>query len=98
MTDDKEAVEHPKRDRRNGKEIHGRDGFPVVTKNRLVFPGRSFHPAGNGSFGNIKTQHEQFSVDARRTPGWILGDHAENQTPNLFAGWSPPRLLRDPGN
>jgi hypothetical protein len=32
MADDKEAVEHPKRDRRNSKEIHGRDGFPVVTK------------------------------------------------------------------
>ena len=32
MADDKEAVEHPKRDRRNGKEIHGRDGFPVITK------------------------------------------------------------------
>jgi hypothetical protein len=40
-----------------------------------------FHPAGNGSFGNIKTQHEQFSVDARRTPRWILGDHAEDQIP-----------------
>jgi len=32
MADDKEAVEHPERDRWNGKEIHGGDGFPVITK------------------------------------------------------------------
>jgi len=104
MADDKEAVEHPKRGRRNGKEIHGRDGFPVITKKGKpalagpAVPRRSFHPARNGSFGNIKTQHDQFSVDARRTPGWILGDHAEDQIPNLLAGRPSARLLGDPGN
>jgi hypothetical protein len=79
MADDKEAVEHPERDRWNGKEIHGGDGFPMITKKgkpaiaSLTAPSRSFHPAGNGSLGNIKTQHEQFAVDARRAPSGILG-------------------------
>ena len=104
MADDKEAVEHPERDRWNGKEIHGRDGFPVITEKgkpalaRPAGPRRSFHPARNGSFGNIKTQHQHLAVDARRTPGWILGDHAEDQLPNLLAGRPSARLLGDPGN
>jgi hypothetical protein len=104
MADDKEAVEHAERRRRNGKEIHGGNGFPVITKkgkptlSRLTVPRCSFHPAGNGSLGNIKTQHEQFAVDARRTPSRILGDHAEDQIPNLLGGRSAASLLRDPGN
>ena len=104
MADDKEAVEDPEPDRWNGKEIHGGDGFAVITKKgkpalaRLTVPRRSFHPAGNGSLGNIKTPHEQFSVDARRTPRWILGDHAEDQIPNLLAGRPSARPLGDPGN
>ena len=54
MADDKEAVEHAERRRRNGKEIHGGNGFPVITKkgkptlSRLTVPRCSFHPAGNG--------------------------------------------------
>ena len=104
MADDKEAVEHAERDRWNGKEIHGGDGFPVITKkgkptlSRLTVPRCSLHPAGSGSLGNIKTQHEQFAVDARRTPSRILGDHAEDQIPNLLGGRSSASLLRDPGN
>jgi hypothetical protein len=30
MTDDKEAVEHPKCNRWHGGEIHGRNRFPMV--------------------------------------------------------------------
>jgi len=54
MADDKEALEHRKRDRRNGKEIHGGDGFPMVTNEGtpalagLGAPGHPVHPAGNG--------------------------------------------------
>lgn len=104
MADDKEAVKHPERDRWNGTEIHGGDGFAVITdkgKPAIARPAvtrRAFHPARNGSLGNIKIQHEQFSVDARRTPGWILGDHAEDQLPNLLAGRPSAKLLGDPGN
>jgi len=103
MADDEEAVEHAERDRRNGKEIHGGDGFPVITKKgkpALARPvlRRSFHRAGNGSLGNIKTQHAKFAVDARCAPSGILGDHAEDQIPNLLGSRSSASLLRDPGN
>ncbi len=57
MADDKEAVEHTERDCWNGKEIHGGDGFPVITKKgkpaiaTLTVPRRSFHLAESGSLG-----------------------------------------------
>jgi hypothetical protein len=32
VADDEEAVEHTERDRGHGKEVHGRNRFPVVSK------------------------------------------------------------------
>jgi hypothetical protein len=32
MTDDEEAVEHAERNRWHSEEIHGRNGFPMVSK------------------------------------------------------------------
>ena len=39
---------------------------------------RSFHPTGNRSLRNIKTQHQKLTVGARRSPRWILGHHAKD--------------------
>jgi len=78
------------RDCGNAEEIHGGDGFLVVTqKGQPAFgwiwvSGNSFHPAGNGSFGTIKTEHQKFSVDAGRSPAGVLGHHLEDQFPNFF--------------
>ena len=75
VADDEKAVEHTERDRGDRKEVHGRDGFAMVTQEgeptlgRLVISGSSAHPTGNGSLGNIETQHQEFTVDARRAPG-----------------------------
>ena len=86
----KKAVEHAEGDRRNREEIHGGDGFPMVTKKGqpalgwVRGSGSPFHPAGNCSFGNIKTEHEKFSVDARSSPAGVLGHHLEDQIPNFF--------------
>ena len=45
---------------------------------------RSLHPAGDGSFGNIEAEHQQFAVNMRSAPGVVLGDHLEDQVPYLF--------------
>lgn len=90
MADDEEAVEHGEGDRGNREEVHRGDGFPMVTQKseptlgRVWISGGSFHPAGNGSFGNVKTEHEKFSVDAGSSPAGILGHHLEDEIPNLF--------------
>src|SRR5215471_2929485 len=41
------------------------------------------HPAGDGSLGDIKAQHEQFAMNARRAPGWVLRHHTQDQLSEL---------------
>ena len=56
------------------------------------------HPAGDGSLGDIKAQHEQFAMNARRTPGWVLCHHPEDQLSNFARQFFPTDLfprLRD---
>src|SRR5215472_13766531 len=75
VADDEEATEYAERDRWNRKKIHRGDSFLVVAKKgkpalaRPRIPRRSFHPAGDGSFGNIEAEHEEFTVDAGSAPG-----------------------------
>jgi 2-polyprenyl-3-methyl-5-hydroxy-6-metoxy-1,4-benzoquinol methylase len=55
MTDNEEAVEHAERNRWRCEEIHGRNRFPMVSKESQPALGpveisrRSFHPTGDGS-------------------------------------------------
>jgi len=46
---------------------------------RLGIARRFSHPAQHGSLGNIEAKHLQFSMNAWRSQGWVLGDHAEDQ-------------------
>src|SRR5215469_6651513 len=46
--------------------------------------GRSFHPTGNTSFRYIEAQHEQFTVDAWSTPGWVFCHDAEDHIANFL--------------
>src|SRR5438105_11534584 len=60
---------------------------------------RPLHPAGDGSLGGIEAQHEQFTVNARRAPGWVLRHHTEDQLPNFRGQFFPTdrfSRLRDP--
>ena len=88
VADDEEAVEYAEGDCGDSEEIHRGDGFLVVTQKgqpALVWIwvcGNSFHPSRNGSFGNIKTEHEKFSVDAWSSPGGVLRRHAEDEIAN----------------
>src|SRR5689334_4582649 len=85
MSNHEEAIEHTKRERRNGEEIHCRDHFTMVTQKcfpspaSITKPGCTSHPARDRSLGDIKSKLQQFTVNPRRTPGRILGDHPENQ-------------------
>src|SRR5215831_14814019 len=86
-------------------EVHGRNRFPVIRKKRtpaLGGPGLSrnpLHPAGDASLADIEAQHEQFAVNARRAPSWVLRHHTENQLPNFRRQFFPTDLfsrLRNP--
>jgi hypothetical protein len=104
MPDDDEAMEHAKGDRGNCEEIHRRDGLPMVVKKGKPAPGRirglggSFHPARDRSLGNIESEHQKLTMDARRTPGQVLGNHAEDQIPNFLGCHLSPGLPSDSGN
>jgi hypothetical protein len=47
-------------------------------------------PSRDTNFREIETQLEQFAVNARRSPGWILGNHLKDQGANLSADTLPP--------
>src|SRR6266567_2542302 len=90
MGDDEEAVQNPEGESGDGEEIHGSDSFPMIAQKGqpalrgLRVPGRSFHPAGDGGFRYIETEHEKFAMDTRRTPTWIISDHLEDQFTDLL--------------
>ena len=46
---------------------------------RLRAPRCFPHPAQDGSLRNIEAKHDQLAVDAWSTPGWVLGNHAEDE-------------------
>jgi hypothetical protein len=41
------------------------------------------HLAGDGSFGNLKTEHAEFGVNTRSTSGYVLRKHLKNQLVEL---------------
>jgi hypothetical protein len=59
MTDDKKAVEHAEDNRWHAGEIHGRNCFPMISKegqpalDPVSVSRRSFHPTGDGFLGKI---------------------------------------------
>jgi hypothetical protein len=104
VANDEETVEYAEGDGRNGEEIHRRDGFPMVAKKgkpalgRIRVPLGPFHPARDRSLGNIKAEHEEFAVDARSSPGRVLGHHLEDQIANLLGYGSSSDGLPDLGD
>jgi hypothetical protein len=90
VADDEEAVEHTERNRWHSEEVHRRNRFPMVSKEgaptfgRVRISRRSAHPARDRSLGEVKTKHDQLTMDARCAPRWILDNHPEDQIPNLF--------------
>ena len=96
VDDDEKAVQNTERERWDGEEVHRSNGLAMVSEERQP----SFHriwisrsapdPSRDTPFREIETQLEQFAVNARRSPGRILGNHTEDQGANLFADTLPP--------
>src|SRR5215813_63731 len=93
MLDDEEAIQHTETQRGHREEVAGGDHLAVVLEEcqpalHLRLVGLALEPlqiARHGGFRNLKSESQQFPVDAGRTPGWILGLHAPNQPLNLHA-------------
>jgi hypothetical protein len=104
VTNDEEAIEHPKGDCRNGEEVHSRDSFSMIMRKgepafREFWISRRFaHPTGNGSLRNIETEHEKLTVDARCSRSRIFGNHLEDQISNFLRDLPSAELPREPGN
>ena len=57
------------------------EGEPAFRKQRIS---RCFaHPAGDRSLGDIKSEHEKFTMNPGCSPGQIFGDHFEDKIANL---------------
>jgi hypothetical protein len=101
VADEEEAIEHAKGDRWHGEEVHGRNRFTVVSKEGepafgwLGISRRPFHPTRDRSLAEIKTEHKKLAVDARRSPGWILNNHPEDQLSNFLGRRLPPNPRPD---
>ena len=76
--------------------MHRSYSLPMVTKKgeptlgSIGVPGHPFHPAGNRSFGNVKTEHKKFSMDTGSSPSRVLRHHLANEIPDLFRCPSSP--------
>src|SRR5437879_225367 len=96
VTDDEKAIEHAEGDRRNSEEVHRGNRFPVIAEKGKPARGRlrisrcPFHPTRDRSLRDLETEHEKFSVDAWRSPRWVLNDHPEYQFLNLLRRLSSP--------
>jgi len=94
MRDHKEAVEHAKRKRRHGEEIHRRNRFTVVVLEcrpslcGLRIAGRSTHPTQNSSLREVEPKHRKLAMNARCSPRSVAGHHAEDEVSQF-----PARLM-----
>ena len=101
VADDEKAIQNTKRERWDGEEVHRRNGLAMVSEERqpslhgIWISRGSLDPSRDTPFREIETQLEQFAVNARRSPGRILGNHTEDQGANLFADTLPSSYLSD---
>ena len=85
MRDHEEAIENAEGERRHREEIHRGNDFAMIAQKRRpsfcrLMISRSFpHPTQHRSLRNVDAKHFQFPMNARRTPGRVLGDHAEDE-------------------
>ena len=99
VADDEKAIQNTKGKRWDCKEVHGSNCLAMIPGERQpslrgVWISRgSPDPSRDTPFREIETQLEQFAVNARRSPGRILGHHTEDQGANLFADALAPSYL-----
>ena len=104
MSDHEKAVQHAKADGGNREEVHRGNHFLMVAqKGQPSFtwrgvPWRSFHPAGDRPFRDVEPEHQQFPMDAWRSPSGVLRHHAEDQLPHLLRCRPSPNRSSDSGD
>ena len=90
----KKQYRTPKRERRDGEKVHRRNGLAMVSEERQpLLDGISQgspHPSRDTPLREIEAQLEQFAVNARRSPGRIVGNHLKDQGANFLADAVPP--------
>src|ERR1700751_3345855 len=90
VANNKEAVQQLERDCRDSEEIHGGNRVAMIANKGLPalgkfwISGRTAHPAGDRALRYVEAEHEEFAVDARRTPGGIFNGHLKDQVTDLF--------------
>src|SRR5262249_61604749 len=92
--DDDEGIEQVEAKCRDNEQIHGSDvrrvvaqeGAPSLTWRSLPLD----HVLGHRRLCDLKAELEQFAVDARRTPQWVLDTHAPDQGAQLRVDLRPP--------
>src|SRR5882762_5165579 len=95
VADDEKAVQNTKSERWNGEKVHRSNGLAMVSEerqpslHRIWISRGSPDPSRDTPFRAIETELEQFAVNARCSPGRILGNHTEDQGANLFADTLP---------
>jgi len=96
MTDDEEAIQNTKGERWDGKKVHCSNRLTMIPEERQPSLRRiwisrgSSNPSRDTPFREIETQLDQLAVNARRSPGRILGRHTEDQGAHLFADMFTP--------
>ena len=84
---DQQAIEQTKRDCRRDEQIHRRDAFGMIMKERLPtlrWRASSLgHILRHARLSDIDAKLEQFSIDPRRTPQWIGNAHLAGQPADL---------------
>jgi hypothetical protein len=101
MLDDKEAVEHAERYRRNRKKVERGHHLAMVVEEcqptlRLRDVKTMLQPlqiARHRGFRNLESELQEFAVDARRPPRWVFAFQATDQLPNLFPNLGPTAAL-----
>ena len=94
MADYEETVQHPKGQCGHSKEIHGRNGIAMVAQKGQ--PAMEWirismtppNPARYSALRDPEAQLQQFTMDARCSPGGILPNHAQDQVTQFL----PQRL------
>ena len=93
MTEDDQDVENAKCQRRNDQEINGGSAVQVVPKKRLpglIRIGRSPRQVSRDrGLANVKSQLQQFSMNARCAPQRIVCAHPPNEQSDLAGNYWP---------
>ena len=104
MSDHEKTVQHAKPDGGNREEVHRGNHFLMVAQKGqpsftwLGVPWRSFHPAGDRPFREFEPEHQQFPMDAWRSPSGVVLNHAEDQLAQLLRRRPSPNRSPDSGD